>query len=159
MAKTQQQELLKQTEIIGAASDPKKGPSGLLSQGFWISRTVDRIKAGRPDLRIARLDLGHLDIELKYCHNWGDMVETGLTGLQWLKIRQMNEAGVAAICLVYVPAAICPMPYFVVTTLLRERLLASPYRVMELPRPSIIDGAELFRVARLYLSENDHANR
>lgn len=158
MAKTQQLELLLQADIIGSrgkvgATKAKDKPHGLLSQGFWADKTSERFKAGKPDLRISRADVGQLDVELKYCdadilHDKGE-IDLGFTKLQWLKLREMNQHGIPAIGLVYMAR----QNFFLITN---DRVLCygwtnPPYTVMKLPAPQIIDGAELVTNARKYL--------
>jgi len=126
----------------------------LTNKGWFVTKTSDRFKAGRPDLRIAHRDFGQLDVELKY---WAHTVssdfikeeETGMTKLQWLKMREMNRNGMPTICLIFVES----LNWFFVTTLLRDTLPGAARRVLrELP-PGIISGAKLFTTARSHLHD------
>jgi len=148
MGKTQQPELKLQAKLIPC----------LQSQGFLATKTSDRFKAGRPDLRIGRHDLGQLDVELKYLtFTMGQLwcepekpleFDTGLSKLQWLKMRDMNSHGMPAVGLLYVEAS----EMFVVTTLLRDSLTYPLRFVKKGPSDgNLIDGAELFSVAHRYL--------
>lgn len=140
----QQEELKLQAKIL----------EDLREQGFFATKTSDRFLAGRPDIRIGRSDLGQLDVELKFCNLTvselailGPECETGLTKLQKLKIEDMNQHGMPAVGLVY----LSELSMFVVTSVLRESLLAATGRVLvKLPRPRWVDGAELFKLARNY---------
>src|SRR4051812_43351493 len=102
MAKTKQEELLLQAKLIGYPEKHEKGPLGLRGQGFYAEKQSERFKAGRPDVRVGRSDQGQLDFELKYLT--ADLqagVETGLTKLQWLHLRDMNSHGIPAVALIY----------------------------------------------------------
>ena len=118
-----------------------KMKSALHSQGWYAEKTSDRFKAGRPDLRIGNKQFGQLDIELKYRYE-GYAVETevGMTKLQWLTIKDMNEHCLPAVCLVYSE----PLNVFFITTLLRDVLPPPSRRVLKLPGSDVIDGATLF---------------
>ena len=154
MGKTTQKELLLQADLIGTKFD-KKGKrvdTGLIGQGWFATKTTDRFKAGRPDLRIARADFGQMDVELKYVvddYNKAppEGIPAGLTKLQWLKLKEMNEHGMPAICLVYMEAH----KQFFVTTVLRDIFPAANRCVTELPGGKVIDGAELFKTAMEHL--------
>lgn len=142
-------------KLIGlpTKSHPKMG---LTLQKFFVTKTSDRWKAGKPDLRIGRSDMGQLDVELKYI-DWPKQsideareIDIGATKLQWLIIREMNEHGLPAVFLVYVEA----YDRFIVTT---DRVLRAPFHwgaphaIAKLPDPQVIDGVVLFTVAREYL--------
>ena len=162
LSRTAQKELLLQADVI----------KGLKLQGFYVDKMSDRFKAGVHDLRIGRFDTGQLDVELKYNtlsldklgidpdvsllgvpmsllrHDLPEF-DTGMTKLQWLKLRDKNEHGMPSVCLVYFEA----LDYFGVTTLLRETLPPLSRRVLKLPRPKVVDGVQLIRTARSHLSE------
>ncbi len=154
MSKTDQPELLLQADIVGHRGDKKTTASGLRGQGFWAEKTTDRFKAGRPDLRISRNDVGQLDVELKYCEldilHGDDEIDLGFTTLQWLKLKEMNEHGMPAVGLVYFART----NFFLLTIdrVLRRPLPVTPYTCLKLPSPKIIDGAELVRTAKEYLN-------
>lgn len=158
MAKTQQAELLLQSDILGHRNDPKKGPCGLRGQGFYAEKQSERFKAGRPDIRAARNDLGQLDIELKVCdadvlHDDGE-IEFGFTTLQWLHLKSMNEHGIPAVGLVYLSR----MNVFLVTVdkVLHRPFTPAPYTCLKLPAPRIIDGAALFEAAKGLLNDRGY---
>lgn len=147
MSKTKQPELLLQAKIIGNVETSKDKASGLRGQGFYAEKQSERFKAGRPDLRVARMDLGQLDVELKYYSgDWGDhTVEPGFTKLQWLKLKEMNDHGIPAVGLVFFEQ----YDRLVVTIdrVLQPGLLAGPASCSKLPAPLIIDGKALFAAA------------
>lgn len=150
MAKTKQKELILQADMIG----DRVKKTGLIGQGWFATKTSDRFKAGRPDLRISRHDFGQMDVELKYVvddYSGPDYpeIDNGLTKLQWLKLKEMNEHGMPAICLVYMEAH----KRFFVTTLLRDTFPATSRCVRELPKGTVIDGAELFKTGMEHLYE------
>ena len=123
---------------------------GLLSQGFYATKTSDRFIAGKPDLRIARRDVGQLDVELKVVDGPVDReVATGLSKIQRATIQKMNDHGAPAICLVFSSH----LGVFYCANVLRANLPEIGYCVLKLPRPIIIDGLDLFRVAKEYLNE------
>lgn len=158
MGKTTQKELLLQAELLGTKFDKngKRVDTGLIGQGFFATKTSDRFKAGKPDLRLARLDLGQMDVELKYLVDELSpslSVHNGLTKLQWLKIKEMNEHGIPAVCLVYAEKD----DYFYVTTLLYDTLPPVEHRVKSQGKGKVIDGVELFATARSYLSDGSNA--
>lgn len=162
MAKTQQPELLLQAEIIGHSNDPKKGPRGLRGQGFYCEKQSERFKAGRPDLRVARGDLGQLDVELKVCNAdvvWGagGDIPLGFTKLQWLHLKTMNEHGIPAIGLVY----IAKRDVFLLTVdmVLHGALSSPPVTCSKLPAPHIIDGVALFDKAKRFLHDAGYRHR
>lgn len=151
MSKTKQPELILQGKMV----------TSLKSQNFLAIKTSDRFKAGRPDLRISHLDHGQIDFELKYltltdAQLWYEPgktreFDTGLSKLQWLKIREMNRHGMPAVGLVYIEVA----GMFVVTTLLRDTLLDAARYVKRGPSDgNVINGAELMTVAKSYLKRN-----
>lgn len=140
MSKTKQKELILQSDMI----------DGLVKQGWYCVRTVDRFKAGRPDLRIAKRGYGQLDVELKYSVDpWSEdaISDTGLRKLQWLKIAEMNRGGIPTVGLVFSEIR----DEFFVTNILREPFPPKARRVTKLPKPLIIDGAKLFETAMGYL--------
>lgn len=155
MSKSRQKELILQGEMLGHKNDPKKGPRGLRGQGFWAEKMSEQFKAGRPDLRVARCDVGQCDFELKY-NDWpmssleeATDIDSGMTKLQWLNVRWMNEAGVPAICLIYFEA----LDQFRMTT---DRILCGGLSlalptVLKLPTHQIIDGVELVTTAKEHL--------
>lgn len=152
MAKTQQPELLLQSAMIGHHNDPKKGPCGLRGQGFYAEKQSERFKAGRPDLRVARNDVGQLDIELKYIEQSlfsGEPVDYGFTKLQWLHLKTMNERGIPAVGLIY----FAKNNLFVLTVdrVLDPALPPPTHSVLKLPAPQIIDGRALVLEAKDYL--------
>lgn len=155
MAKTKQEELLLQADIVGYPEGHKSGPMGLRGQGFYCEKQSERFKAGRPDCRVARSDLGQLDFELKYVT--GDdltEIDVGMTKLQWLHLKTMNEHGMPAVCLVYLEKP----DLFLVTTemVLHRPLLRGPYACLKLPRPRVIDGVDLFAISKDYLNDRGY---
>jgi len=125
----------------------------LHKQGWFATKTSDRFKAGRPDLRIAHHQYGQLDVELKYSFDdYRKECETGLKKLQWLKIKEMNEHGMPAVGLVFSE----PLNMFFVTTVLREELPHGErcdrcfYRA---PGAAILEGPVLFVKAMEHLNE------
>jgi len=122
----------------------------LHKQGWFATKTSDRFRAGRPDLRIGKREFGQLDVELKYSlDSFTAEQDTGLTKLQWLKIKEMNEHGIPSVCLVYSER----LDLFFVTTLLRETL-PPPHRCLKkLPRCEVINGDLLFTVSIGHLNE------
>lgn len=145
MAKTKQPELLIQPKIIDS----------LTKQGFLAFKTSDRFKAGKPDLRTSRLDLGQIDFELKYCTELGEVVssgkefETGLRLLQQIKMKEMNKHGMPACGLIYVDS----LKLFFVTLLLRDKLPPITECVTRGPTDdAILDGEALYRITKDYLN-------
>lgn len=147
MSPLKKQELKLQAEML----------DGLHGQNWFATKTSDRFKAGRPDLRIARRGFGQIDVELKYSlDDFSEETPTGLTKLQWLKITEMNEQDMPAVGLVYS----APLDLFFVTLLLRDTLSQHDRRVIrKLPRPQVIDGKELFEVATEYLTASGYTPR
>lgn len=122
----------------------------LKAQGFFASATNDMFKAGKPDFRLARRDLGQLDVELKYSIDlWepGKQYDTGLVKLQELRMKDMNKAGMPCIGLVYV----VPLELFFVTTVLRDTLPGSGRCVAKFPKPAVIAGEDMFNIAMRHL--------
>ena len=130
----------------------------LKSQGFFATKTSDRFKAGRPDLRIAHRKTGQLDVELKFAThpleklwapvNYPRIVDTGIRKLQELKIKEMNLHGIPAIGLVYVEC----LGVFRVTNFLRDTLSGPGYYVKKGDhKGNVIDGYELMEAAAKYL--------
>lgn len=78
-------------------------------QGFFAANINDRFISGYPDMRFARKDLGQLDVELKIlgCADSsianGREVDSGITPLQQITIREMNNHGAAAVGLILLP--------------------------------------------------------
>lgn len=138
-----QKELKLQAEMI----------KSLQTQGFFATKTSDRFKAGRPDLRIGHRDIGQLDVELKYSlesfDEEGKEYDTGMTKLQWLKIKEMNEHGMPAVCLVYSEV----LDLFFVTTLLRDTLPPVDRCVTKLPSKQVLDGGQLMTTALGHLHD------
>lgn len=121
----------------------------LLRQGWFATKTSDRFKAGRPDLRIAHIDFGQIDVELKYSFSdFSKEDDVGMTKLQWLKGKEMRKHGMPAICLVYSE----PLDSFFFTTLLRDILTPGRWCVKKLPGDAIIDGGTLFNNAMEHLN-------
>lgn len=149
-----EQELEKDLIGIPKGKNPQK--TGLTLQGFHAEKRTERFKSGKPDLRIGRRDLGQLDVELKYL-DWpkesieqAREIDTGMTKLQWLNMRRYNEHGIPCICLVFIEAH----AEFVMTTkqVLRTPLYKHGQHVLPyVPRPMVIDGERLFKVAREHL--------
>lgn len=122
----------------------------LQNQGWFATKTSDRFKAGRPDLRISREDLGQMDVELKYSlSDFSKEDDTGLTKLQWIKIKEMNAHGMPAVGLVYSE----PLDLFFVTSFLRDTLPPVERRVVKLPGNKIINGEALFVTVMEFLNE------
>lgn len=127
--------------------------TSLHKQGWFATKTSDRFKAGRPDLRIAHDDYGQMDVELKYSlDDFAKEHEVGMTKLQWLKLKEMNQHGMPAVCLVYSE----PLDIFFVTTLLRETLPPSPRCFKKLPGSEVLSGPVLFVKAMEYLNDLGH---
>ena len=121
---------------------------GLKTQGFYATKTSDRFIAGKPDLRVGHLDHGQLDVELKVVLGPVDReVTTGLTKIQLATIREMNRHGMPAVCLVFS----AHLGVFYCANVLRGNLPEMGHCVLKLPRPKIIDGHDLFKVAKEYL--------
>lgn len=121
---------------------------GLTSQGFYVTKTSDRFIAGKPDLRLGHPDLGQLDVELKVLDGPVDReVATGLTKIQVLTLKKMNEHGMPAVGLVFSSH----VGVFYCANVLRAHLPEIGHCVLKLPRPAIISGPDLFRVAKEYL--------
>lgn len=143
MAKTKQPELILQPKIIDS----------LTKQGFLAFKTSDRFKAGKPDLRTSRLDLGQIDFELKYCTEPLSKIynefDTGLRLLQQIKMKEMNKHGMPAVGLIYVEA----LNLFFVTLLLKDSLPPLSECVLKGPTDdAIIDGEALYRITKDYLN-------
>lgn len=130
----------------------------LVKQGFYAEKVSDRFKAGRPDLRLGHHVFGPLDVELKFnplpAEEFLDpntVFDSGMTKLQWLKIREMNQHGMPAICLIYYDA----FKFYGVHTLLRDTLPPEGRRV-KLPQTGTIDGQELVSTARKFLNDSGY---
>lgn len=123
----------------------------LHKQGWFATKTSDRFKAGRPDLRIGHRDFGQMDVELKYSLDYWDIgdYDTGLTKLQRIKIKEMNQHGMPAIGLVFVEK----LDLFFVTTVLRETLPPPERRVLKLPGTEVISAPDLFVTAMEHLND------
>lgn len=162
MSKTKQEELLLQAEILGHPVKHEKGPSGLRGQGFYAEKQSERFIAGRPDCRVARADCGQLDFELKYIRgdvtgeDGGD-IDVGMTKLQWLHLKTMNEHGIPAVCLVYLEQ----LEMFTVTLdmVLHRPLLRPMHGCLKLPTSQIIIGVDLFKAAKGLLSDRGYNHR
>lgn len=80
-----------------------------VKQGFWASNTNDKFVGGKPDFRISRKDTGQMDIELKILGvqpstiKSNRVVNSGITPLQKIELREMNAAGAPAVGLIYIP--------------------------------------------------------
>lgn len=137
----QQLELKLQRKIIDS----------LHRQGWYATKTSDRFKAGRPDLRIGHRSHGQMDVELKYSLEFEDEAEyeTGLTKLQKIKILEMNQHGMPAIGLVFVEKR----GLFFVTTVLRETLPDERRQCLKLPGSEVISGPDLFLTAMEHLND------
>lgn len=144
-------------ELIGLPRGRDNRKTGLTLQGFLVEKRTERFKSGKPDLRISRKDLGQLDVELKY-NDWPKEsiwavreVDTGMTKLQWLTLREYNKHGRPAVCLVYFEA----FGTFLITT---DQVLRQPLRtpcryvLPKLPAPQVMDGDDLFNLAMEYLN-------
>ena len=130
---------------------------GLKRQGWFVTKTSDRFKAGRPDLRTSHNDFGQLDVELKYSvEQWHPDAEldTGLSKLQWLKMREMNQNGIPTIGLVYCE----PNNLFFVTTVLRETLPPTA-RCVSYLKSEVLHGPNLFVVAMSHLRDLGYHRR
>jgi hypothetical protein len=126
--------------------------SSLHKQGWYANKTVDRFKAGKPDLRIAHDDYGQMDVELKYKYeDYSVEEDVGMTKLQMLTLRDMNRHGMPAICLVYSE----PINTFFVTTVLRDTLPPLSRCVQRLASEVIL-GPILFVKAMEHLNELGH---
>ena len=77
--------------------------------GFWARSENDRFTSGYPDMRISRADTGQLDIELKIlgCSEASFTsereMESGISALQAIELRDMNKAGAKAVGMVLIP--------------------------------------------------------
>lgn len=125
-----------------------------LRQRWFATKTSDRFKAGRPDMRLGQKGYGQIDVELKY-NDWpleellaASEIDSTMTKLQWLKIKEMNEHGMPAICLIYWQA----LSAFSVTTLLRGPLPPASERVLKLPGSEVIKASELFSMSMEHLN-------
>lgn len=126
--------------------------TSLLKQGWFATKTSDRFKAGKPDLRIGHDAYGQMDVELKYSlEDWADnfVFDTGLAKLQEIKIREMNQHGIPAVGLVFVEKR----DLFFVTTVLREALPPPERCALKLPGAEVISGPVLFVKAMEYLND------
>lgn len=78
-------------------------------QGFFAANINDRFISGYPDMRFARKDLGQLDVELKILGcaqssvDSGREVESGITAIQQITLREMNGHGAPAVGLILLP--------------------------------------------------------
>lgn len=125
----------------------------LVKQRFYCEKVSDKFKAGRPDLRIGHLDLGPLELELKY-NDWpiesleeAELIDSGMTKLQWLMLKRMNEHGMPGICLIYYEA----LGYFGVHSLLRDTLPPLERRVTRVTKSGVLHGPSLYATAMEYL--------
>jgi hypothetical protein len=121
-------------------------------QGWFVTKTSDRFKAGRPDLRIGNRRYGQMDVELKYSLDTWDLpvvLDTGLSKLQRIKIREMNQHGMPAIGLVYSEV----LDLFFVTTVLREALPDARRQCKKLPGSEVISAPDLFVTAMEHLND------
>lgn len=125
----------------------------LKEQGFYSEKVSDKFKAGRPDLRLGHLQLGPLEVELKY-NDWpvelledAAQIDSGMTKLQWLMVRRMNEHGMPAVCLIFYEA----LGYFGVHTLLRDTLPPPERRVTRVTKGGVLVGSELYNTSMEYL--------
>lgn len=140
-------QLRKEDKLKGDVKDD------LTRQKFYAEKVSDKFKAGRPDLRLGHLEFGPLEVELKYnvlpLHMLEDAddLDSGMTKLQWLNLRRMNEHGMPAVCLIYYEA----LGYFGVTTLLRDTLPPPTRRVTRVTKGGVIQGSELYTSAMEYL--------
>lgn len=158
MSKTKQPELLLQAKMIGNTQTIKDKASGLRGQGFYAEKQSERFKAGRPDLRLARKDVGQCDFELKYLSaSLEPGVELGFTKLQWLKLKEMNEHGIPAVGLVYVEQK--DLFFVTLERVLYEPFISTRYLCSKLPAPQIIDGVALFGAARGLLNDAGYRHR
>lgn len=148
MTKTKQPELILQPKLIDS----------LTAQGCYCERVSDRFKAGRPDVRVGHTELGQLDFELKYCtlenRKLMSDIDSGMTKLQWLNLRNKNRAAMPAICLIYVQA----FDEFVITDVLRPHLQRDVLRVTRQPGDVWISARELFLTTKAYLQGNGHGS-
>jgi len=124
----------------------------LHKQGWYANKTVDRFKAGKPDLRIGHGDYGQLDVELKYqFDDFSVETDVEMTKLQMLTLRGMNRHGIPAVCLVFSE----PLNIFFVTTVLRETL--PPFaRCVNYIKSEVILGPVLFVKAMEHLNDLGH---
>lgn len=130
--------------------------ASLLKQGWFATKTSDRFKAGRPDLRIGHDDYGQIDVELKYSlDDFSEECAVGMTKLQWLKLKEMNQHGLPAVCLVYSE----PLDLFFVTTVLRDTLPPPARCFKKLPGSEVLSGPVLFVKAMEYLNDLGHHTR
>lgn len=73
----------------------------------WVYSINDNFNSGYPDMRIKVEDYPHIDVELKVWRGAASTlqsskeVNSGLRKLQKIEIRDMNKAGVPAVCAVY----------------------------------------------------------
>jgi hypothetical protein len=126
----------------------------LRKQGFKAENISDAFVSGRPDFRIGRKDLGQLDVEFKIIDAVNGTVQSGLTKLQKIEIREMNKHGMPAICLTML-WSFDPWRYIIH----HEReidLDSDDLYVIDRPSPpGIIDGKKLMELGLYYLEEHD----
>lgn len=77
-------------------------------QGFFARNINDRFNSAYPDFRLSKRDHHQMDVELKILRvsdstlRHGSAVNSGLTRLQAIELRDMNAAGMLAVGLIYV---------------------------------------------------------
>lgn len=128
--------------------------AALRKQEWYADKLGFPLKAGRPDWRLSHAVFGPLDVEFKVSQLTerelgSGFVPTGITKLQWLKMREMNAHGLHTVGLVYLPLS----DEFVITDILRDDLTGTPYRFKKLPKPWLIHGGDFYHMARGYLHE------
>jgi hypothetical protein len=77
-------------------------------KGFFARNINDRFNSAYPDLRLSNRSYHQMDVELKVLRvsdstlRHGSIVNSGLTRLQTIELRDMNAAGMLAVGLIYV---------------------------------------------------------
>jgi hypothetical protein len=77
-------------------------------KGFFARNINDRFNSSYPDFRLSHQDYHQMDVELKILRvsdstlRHGSAVNSGLTRLQAIELRDMNAAGMLAVGLIYV---------------------------------------------------------
>lgn len=76
--------------------------------GFFARNVNDRFNSAYPDFRLSSSKYYPIDVELKILRvsestlRHGSVVNSGLTRLQTIELREMNAAGMMAVGLIYV---------------------------------------------------------
>jgi hypothetical protein len=118
--------------------------------GFYAISVNDRFASARPDMRLGIGGIGQLDIELKYLEGGKGVLQSGLTALQKIEIRDMNRASMPAIALTY-----HDLRRVFIIHHEREVDLDSTgaYVIDRLKGPAVIDARELMAKAYRYITK------